>query len=38
MTVSRFAQQGNLGRAYQLFGDRLDNILAELNEKLVAKG
>lgn len=31
-----FAQHGDLGRAYQLFGDRLDAILAELNEKLVA--
>ncbi len=31
-----FAQHGDLGRAHQLFGDRLDSILAELNERLVA--
>jgi len=31
-----FAQQGNLGKAHQLFGDQLDMLIAELNEKLVA--
>jgi type I restriction enzyme R subunit len=31
-----FAQHGELGRAHQLFGNRLDDILKELNERLVA--
>ncbi len=31
-----FAQHGDLGRAYELFGERLETILAELNERLVA--
>ena len=30
-----FSQQGGLGRAYQLFGDRLPVLLGELNEVLV---
>jgi type I restriction enzyme R subunit len=30
-----FSQQGGLGRAYQLFGDRLQPLLDELNEVLV---
>jgi type I restriction enzyme R subunit len=33
---SPFSQQGGLGRAAQLFGDRLNPLLAELNEALVA--
>jgi type I restriction enzyme R subunit len=31
-----FGQHGTLGRAFQLFGNRLDGLIAELNEKLVA--
>jgi type I restriction enzyme R subunit len=30
-----FSQQGGLGRAYQLFGDRLEPLMEELNEVLV---
>jgi type I restriction enzyme R subunit len=30
-----FSQKGGLGRAYQLFGDRLQPLLDELNEVLV---
>jgi type I restriction enzyme R subunit len=30
-----FNQEGGLGKAYQLFGDRLPAVLAELNERLV---
>ncbi len=31
-----FAQQGGLGKVYQLFGDRLNVIIEELNETLAA--
>lgn len=31
-----FAQEGGLGKAHQLFTDRLGMILDELNRKLVA--
>ena len=31
-----FSQMGGLGRAYELFGDRLGTILEELNERLAA--
>ena len=31
-----FVQEGGLGRAYQLFGDGLNDLLTDLNEKLVA--
>ncbi len=31
-----FGQHGNLGKAYSLFGGRLEPLLAELNERLVA--
>ena len=31
-----FGQQGSLGRAHALFGDRLKPLMAELNEKLAA--
>lgn len=34
--LAPFVQQGGLGRAYQVFGDRLEVILQELNEVLVA--
>jgi len=34
--LSPFAQQGGLGRAYQLFGNELPGLLEELNEVLVA--
>ena len=31
-----FAQQGGLGKVYQLFGDELNVIIEELNEALAA--
>jgi type I restriction enzyme R subunit len=31
-----FSQEGGLGKVYQLFGDELNDILAELNEVLAA--
>ena len=31
-----FDAQGGLGRMWQLFGDKTDEIIAELNEGLVA--
>ncbi|MBX7258974.1 MAG: DEAD/DEAH box helicase family protein [Candidatus Hydrogenedentes bacterium] len=31
-----FSQHGSLGRAHQLFGDKLPSLLAELNERLAA--
>jgi len=31
-----FAERGGLGQAYQLFGDKLDAVLAELNDRLAA--
>ena len=31
-----FGQQGALGRAHELFGDKLQPLLAELNERLTA--
>ena len=31
-----FAQQGGLGKVYQLFGDQLNSIIEELNETLAA--
>lgn len=34
--VSPFAQAGGLGKAYQVFGERLTPLLKELNEVLVA--
>lgn len=33
--VAPFAQAGGLGRAYQVFGERLEPLLKELNEVLV---
>ena len=43
MSVSRddfdyapFAERGGLGRAHALFGDELEPLLAELNERLAA--
>ncbi|HYF37740.1 MAG TPA: type I restriction-modification enzyme R subunit C-terminal domain-containing protein, partial [Prosthecobacter sp.] len=33
---SPFSQQGGLGRAYQLFGEQLPQLLEELNEALAA--
>lgn len=33
---SPFAEAGGLGKAWQLFGDDLDKILEEMNEKLAA--
>jgi type I restriction enzyme R subunit len=31
-----FAQRGNLGKAYELFGDRLQTIITEMNRALTA--
>ena len=31
-----FAQEGGLGKVYQLFGGELNGIMEELNEALVA--
>ena len=31
-----FSQRGGLGRAHQLFGGQLGNLLEELNQQLVA--
>jgi len=31
-----FSQMGGMGKAHRLFGDRLNEILEELNERLVA--
>jgi type I restriction enzyme R subunit len=31
-----FGQQGGYGRAFKLFGDKLQPLLAELNERLAA--
>jgi type I restriction enzyme R subunit len=34
--LAPFSQRGGLGKAYQLFGNELSTVLAELNEALVA--
>lgn len=34
--LAPFAQQGGLGRAYQIFGDNLNKTLDELNVVLAA--
>jgi type I restriction enzyme R subunit len=34
--VTPFSQMGGLGKVHQLFGDRLEPLLAELNERLAA--
>ena len=31
-----FAQEGGLGKAYQLFGDELNTLIEQLNENLAA--
>ena len=31
-----FSQHGGLGKVHQLFGDRLESIIEELNETLAA--
>lgn len=31
-----FAQDGGLGRVYQLFGDKLNTLIEQLNESLAA--
>ena len=31
-----FSQMGGIGKAYQLFGENLNSILNELNERLAA--
>ena len=34
--AGRFAQEGGLGKVYQIFGDELNVIIEELNEALAA--
>jgi type I restriction enzyme R subunit len=36
LDMAPFDSEGGLGRMYQLFGDRMDTLIAELNEALVA--
>ncbi len=36
LELAPFDGQGGLGRMYQLFGDRMDLLIDELNEVLVA--
>jgi type I restriction enzyme R subunit len=36
LDMAPFDSEGGLGRMYQLFGDRMDPLIAELNEALVA--
>ena len=36
LDMAPFDREGGLGRMFQLFGDRLDPLIAELNEALVA--
>ena len=31
-----FAQEGGLGKVYQLFGDELNSLIEQLNESLAA--
>ena len=31
-----FAQEGGLGKVYQLFGDELNTLIEQVNESLVA--
>ncbi len=31
-----FSQKGGIGKVYQVFGDELNTVIDELNEKLVA--
>lgn len=34
--LSPFAQHGGLGKVHQLFGDKLNTVINELNETLAA--
>jgi len=36
LDMAPFDAQGGIGRMYQLFGDRMDDVISELNEALVA--
>ena len=36
LDMAPFDGEGGLGKMYQLFGDRIDTLIAELNEALVA--
>jgi type I restriction enzyme R subunit len=36
LELSPFNQQGGLGKAHQIFGEQLSNLLDELNEVLAA--
>ncbi|ADJ28671.1 DEAD/DEAH box helicase family protein [Nitrosococcus watsonii] len=36
LEMAPFDAQGGMGRMYQLFGDRMDEVMGELNEALVA--
>jgi type I restriction enzyme R subunit len=34
--MAPFDSQGGMGRMYQLFGEKMDDVIAELNEALAA--
>jgi type I restriction enzyme R subunit len=36
LEMAPFDSQGGMGRMYQLFGERMDGVIAELNEALAA--
>jgi len=36
LELAPFDGQGGLGKMYQLFGDRMDNLIDEMNEAMVA--
>jgi type I restriction enzyme R subunit len=36
LDLAPFDRQGGLGRMYQLFGEQMEPLIAELNEALVA--
>lgn len=36
LDMSPFDAQGGMGRMYQLFGERMDGVIGELNEVLAA--
>ena len=36
LDMAPFDREGGLGKMYQLFGDRIDPLIAELNEALAA--
>jgi type I restriction enzyme R subunit len=36
LEMAPFDSQGGMGRMYQLFGEKMDDVIAELNEALAA--